>query len=379
MSQILVTAQGPASDFLQMAVKSAAFAALGAACLCGVSGFSTPPALANLDARGGARVAWQGRARRAAAAAPLAMNAEHDILLRAAKGEATERSPVWLMRQAGRYMKEFRAYSNKYPFRQRSETPEIAIELSMQPFRAFGTDGVIMFSDILTPLPSMGIEFDVVKGSGPVIFDPIRSMDQVPLLPLTRLLSPRRRLRRMRQRAGVHGCLTGDAVLAPTLLMCTRGELRAFWTQQQVKKLRAIDDPDKSVPFLREIISSLRKETEGKSTLLGFIGSPFTLAAYAVEGKANKNCFNTKLMMYKDPAIMHAFLDHIAENIAAYAIHQIDCGAQVLQVFESWAHHLGPDDFDIFAKPYADKAIRLIKEKHPNTPIIYFANGNPKS
>ena len=149
--------------------------------------------------------------------------------------------------------------------------------------------------------------------------------------------------------------------------------------QQQVKKLTAIDDPDKSVPFLREIISSLRKETEGKSTLLGFIGSPFTLAAYAVEGKANKNCFNTKLMMYNDPAIMHAFLDHIAENIAAYAIHQIDCGAQVLQVFESWAHHLGPDDFDIFAKPYADKAIRLIKEKHPDTPIIYFANGNPKT
>ena len=111
------------------------------------------------------------------------MNAEHDILLRAAKGEATERSPVWLMRQAGRYMKEFRAYSSKYPFRQRSETPEIAIELSMQPFRAFGTDGVIMFSDILTPLPSMGIEFDVIKGSGPVIFDPIRSMDQVPRVP----------------------------------------------------------------------------------------------------------------------------------------------------------------------------------------------------
>ena len=143
----------------------------------------------------------------------------------------------------------------------------------------------------------------------------------------------------------------------------------------QVKKLTPIDDPDASVPFLREIISSLRKETEGKATLLGFIGSPFTLAAYSVEGKANKNCFNTKQMMYNEPAMLHAFLDHIAENIAAYAIHQIECGAQVLQVFESWAHHLGPDDFDVFAKPYADKAIRLIKEKHPDTPIIYFANG----
>jgi uroporphyrinogen decarboxylase len=115
------------------------------------------------------------------------------------------------------------------------------------------------------------------------------------------------------------------------------------------------------VPFLRDILESLRKETEGKATLLGFIGSPFTLAAYAVEGKANKNCLNTKQMMYNEPAILHAFLDHIAENIAAYASHQISCGAQVIQVFESWAHHLGPDDFDIFAKPYADKAIELIK------------------
>ena len=157
-----------------------AILAVGAACVCGTSAFSAPASIARLDATRGARLAPQARVRRSAAkAGSVSMNADHDILLRAAKGEATDRSPVWLMRQAGRYMKEFRAYSNKYPFRHRSETPEIAIELSMQPFRAFGTDGVIMFSDILTPLPSMGIEFDVVKGSGPVIFDPIRSMDQV--------------------------------------------------------------------------------------------------------------------------------------------------------------------------------------------------------
>lgn len=161
--------------------KRFALLAVGAACMCGASAFSAPPGIARLDvARSSARVVPQFRGpRRAAAKGSVSMNADHDILLRAAKGEATDRSPVWLMRQAGRYMKEFRAYSDKYPFRHRSETPEIAIELSMQPFRAFGTDGVIMFSDILTPLPSMGIEFDVVKGTGPVIFDPIRSMDQV--------------------------------------------------------------------------------------------------------------------------------------------------------------------------------------------------------
>jgi len=245
---------------------------------------------------------------------------DHDILLRAAKGEETNRSPVWLMRQAGRYMKDFRAFSDKYPFRKRSETPEIAIELSLQPFKAFGTDGVIMFSDILTPLPGMGVDFDVVKGKGPVIFDPIRSMDQV-------------------------------------------------------NKLTPIEDPDTSTPFIREILSSLRKETDGKATLLGFIGSPFTLAAYAVEGKANKNCLETKKMMHNNPEILHAFLAHISDNIADYACHQIECGAQVLQIFESWAHHLGPDDFCIFAKPYADQVIAKIKAKHPDVPLIYFANG----
>jgi len=268
-SAIFITPKRP----LEMGKKSVL--AVAAACVCGAAAFSAPAGIVRLDGKAGARLAPQVRARRSAAAEAVSMNAEHDILLRAAKGESTERSPVWLMRQAGRYMKEFRAYSDKYPFRHRSETPEIAIELSLQPFRAFGTDGVIMFSDILTPLPSMGIEFDVIKGSGPKIFEPIRSMDQV-------------------------------------------------------KKLTPIDDPDKTVPFLREILGSLRKETEGKATLLGFIGSPFTLAAYSVEGKANKNCFHTKAMMYNEPAIMHTLLDHIAVNIADYASHQIECGAQVL-------------------------------------------------
>ena len=100
---------------------------------------------------------------------------EHDILLRAARGEAVERTPVWLMRQAGRYMAAFREYSTKYPFRMRSETPEVAIELSLQPWRAFGVDGVVMFSDILTPLPAMGVDFDVVRGTGPVIPQPLRT------------------------------------------------------------------------------------------------------------------------------------------------------------------------------------------------------------
>lgn len=181
-------------------------------------------------------------------ACPVVANADHDIMIRAARGEEVERTPVWLMRQAGRYMADFRAYSEKYPFRMRSETPEIAVELSLQPWRTFGVDGVIMFSDILTPLPALGIDFDVVKGTGPIIGKPLRSMDDV---------------------------------LA----------------------MKPLDDIDSELPFLRTILGDLRKETEGKTSLLGFVGSPFTLVAYAVEGSANRHCIHSKKMMARNPEV----------------------------------------------------------------------------
>eukprot|EP00957_Ditylum_brightwellii_P054996 4168802-Ditylum_brightwellii.AAC.1 len=104
---------------------------------------------------------------------------DRDILVRAARGEVVERTPVWLMRQAGRYMAAFREYSNKYPFRERSETPDMAVELSLQCHRAYGMDGIIMFSDILTPLPTLGIDFDVIRGTGPVISTEIRTEEDV--------------------------------------------------------------------------------------------------------------------------------------------------------------------------------------------------------
>ncbi len=241
------------------------------------------------------------------------------ILLRAARGEDVERPPVWLMRQAGRYMAEFRAYSEKYPFRHRSETPEIAIELSMQPWRAFKPDGVIMFSDILTPLPALGVEFDVVRGKGPVV-EPVRSMEEV-------------------------------------------------------KKLKTLDDPDSSLPFIRPILSTLRKEIEGQSTMLGFIGAPWTLAAYAIEGKSDRHLVVTKQMMTKNPEILHAFLAHLAEALGVYVCHQIDCGAQVVQLFDSWAHHLSPQQFAEFSHPYNERVMEIVRAKYPDAPLIFHANG----
>jgi uroporphyrinogen decarboxylase len=252
---------------------------------------------------------------------------DRDILIRAARGEVTERTPVWLMRQAGRYMAAFRAYSTKYGFRERSETPAMAIELSKQCHKKYGMDGIIMFSDILTPLPTLGIEFDVVAGIGPVISTKIES-------------------------------------------------------EEDVKALNKAEDVDfdESLPFIREILGSLSKEAEESNTaLIGFVGSPFTLASYTIEGKSSKHCLTTKKLMMADEMgedkTMTMFLDTLATMIGNYACHQIECGAQVIQIFESWAHQVSPKLFAEFAKPAAQKAIKIIKDKHPDVPVIYFANG----
>lgn len=249
---------------------------------------------------------------------------DRDILVRAARGEQTERTPVWLMRQAGRYMAAFREYSDLLPFRERSETPDYAVELSLQCHRAYGMDGIIMFSDILTPLPCLGIEFDVVKGTGPVISTVIRTEEDVANLPRLSF--------------------------------------------------------DEELPFIKEILGRLSKEAdEANTSLIGFIGAPFTLAAYTIEGKSSKHCLTTKKMLMADQTgeskAASQFIDKIATMIGEYACYQIEAGAEMIQVFESWAHQLSPALFEAYAKPAAVKAIEIIKAKHPTVPVIYFANG----
>lgn len=218
-------------------------------------------------------------------------------------------------------MAAFREFSDKYPFRMRSETPNIAIELSLQPWRSFKPDGVIFFSDILTPLPALGIEFDVIKGKGPVISDPVRSLERV-------------------------------------------------------KSLRPMLDPSESLPFIQTILSTLRQELKGtEATLLGFIGTPWTLAAYAMEGKSDKDCKETKKIMYHNPQVLHTFLAHLTEALIVYAGYQIESGAQVIQLFDSWAHHLSPEQFSEFSLPYSEKIVHALKLKYPHVPVIFHANG----
>ncbi|MFM7365677.1 MAG: uroporphyrinogen decarboxylase [Cuspidothrix sp.] len=243
------------------------------------------------------------------------------LLLRAARGEKVDRPPVWMMRQAGRYMKAYRDLREKYPsFRERSEIPEVAIEVSLQPWRAFQPDGVILFSDIVTPLPGMGIDMDIAEGKGPIIFSPIR-------------------------------------------------------TQEQINNLRPLN-PETALPFIKTILGSLRQEVGDKSTVLGFVGAPWTLAAYAVEGKGSKTYSIIKNMAFSDPAILHQLLTKLAESIADYVRYQIDCGAQVVQMFDSWAGQLSPQDYDTFALPYQKMVFDLVKQTHPDTPLILLVTGS---
>ena len=244
---------------------------------------------------------------------------ENYKLLQAAQGKKLDRPPVWMMRQAGRYMKVYRDLRQKYPsFRERSENPEIAIEISLQPFYAFKPDGVIMFSDILTLLPGIGISFEIVESKGPIFEVPIR-------------------------------------------------------TQAQIDALTPLE-PEVSLSFICEILNTLRQEVKQQATVLGFVGAPWTLAAYAIEGKSSKDYTVIKKMAYSQPAMLRKFLEKLTSAIATYTCYQIDCGAQIIQLFDSWAGELTPEDFKIFALPYLQRLVREIKTKHPDTPLILYVN-----
>lgn len=246
---------------------------------------------------------------------------EIPYLLRATRGEVLDRPPVWMMRQAGRYMKVYRDLREKHPsFRERSENAELSIEISLQPWKAFRPDGVIMFSDILTPLPGIGIPFDIIESKGPIIDPPIRTLEQI-------------------------------------------------------NQLRVLN-PEESLPFVKTTLQALRSEVKNDAAVLGFVGSPWTLAAYAVEGKSSKDYAVIKRMAFSEPEMLHKLLGILADSIANYVKFQIDCGAQVVQLFDSWAGHLSPMDYDVFALPYQQRVIQQVKATHPDTPLILYISGS---
>lgn len=191
------------------------------------------------------------------------------------------------------------------------------LTFSLQPWRAYGTDGCILFSDILTPFPAMGIDFDILEKEGP--------------------------------------------------------KMKTWTTMDDVNKIKVID-PYKHTPFVAQALKNLRAEVGKKATVLGFVGLPYTLATYMVEGGSSKEYKEIKSLGYQNPAVLHAMLDKLADNIGDYAIFQIENGAQVIQVFDSWAGNLSPLDYDIFAAPYQRKVIDKIKKAHPEVPTIMYIN-----
>mmetsp|Transcript_9631 Transcript_9631/g.14496 ORF Transcript_9631/g.14496 Transcript_9631/m.14496 type:complete len:347 (+) Transcript_9631:158-1198(+) len=212
-------------------------------------------------------------------------------------------------------MQEYRDLCKKYDtFRKRSENAEIATEISLQPWRQYKTDGCILFSDILTPLPGMGVSFNI-KDEGPKLGD--------------------------------------------------------WTTRAQVNQMKTLD-PHKSTPFVGETLRNLRREVKDETTVLGFVGLPFTLASYMAEGGSSSDFTVTKGMMYNSPDVLHTMLRNIEENIANYAQYQIENGAQVIQVFDSWAGTLSPEDYEEFALPYQQRVISRIKKAHPEVPIILY-------
>jgi len=238
----------------------------------------------------------------------------NDVFLRACRREAVEYTPIWLMRQAGRYMKEYREIRRKYDFITMCKTPPIAAEVTLQPVDKLGVDAAILFADILLPLEGMGIDFEFAKNEGPVIYNPVRS-------------------------------------------------------KADVEKIRIIE-PEQDVAYVLEAIKIVRKELEGRVPLIGFSGAPFTLASYIIEGGHSRNYIHAKTLMYTEPETWHLLMDKVADVIIAYLNAQIEAGIQAVQLFDSWVGCLGPADYKNYVQPHSRKVFEGIKG---NVPVIHFS------
>lgn len=238
------------------------------------------------------------------------------LLLRACRGEQVERAPVWLLRQAGRYLPEYRALRQRSSFFELCKTPEKAAEISLLPYRIFGVDAVIIFSDILVPVEAMGARVHLAE-SGPELPEPVREQSQVAAL--------------------------------------------------------EVFDPVARTHFVLETIQRLRALLRDAVPVIGFAGGPWTLACYLIEGKTSKDFSLIKQMMATQPELLRALLDKLAESTRHYLQAQIDAGAQVVQLFETWAGELDRAGFYEFVLPYLQTIIAGLKSS--SVPVILFVKG----
>ena len=241
----------------------------------------------------------------------------NDRFLRACRREAVDATPVWFMRQAGRYMQAYRDLRARYSLLELCRQPDLAVAVTLQPVDAIEVDAAILFSDLLLPFAPMGLDFDFVKGEGPAIERPIRSVEDI------------QRLRRF--------------------------------------------EPREALGHVLETIRSLRRELQGRVPLIGFAGAPFTLASYAIEGGPSSRYDETKTFMYSRPQAWHRLCDYLAATIADYLKAQVEAGAQALQIFDSWAGALSRSDYREFALPHTKRIFDTLAGC--GVPLIHFGVG----
>jgi len=247
---------------------------------------------------------------------------KNDRLLKALMRQPVDRTPVWIMRQAGRYLPEYRATREQAgDFLTLCKTPELACEVTLQPLRRFDLDAAIIFSDILTIPDAMGLELSLEEGRGPVFARPVRDAAAI------------------------------DALRAP--------------------------DPETELGYVMEAIRLTRRELDGKVPLIGFSGSPWTLATYMVEGQSSREFSTIKRLVYDQPALAHRLLEVVADSVAAYLNAQIAAGAQAVMLFDTWGGVLTPRDYRDFSLDYMRRIIAALNrhaEGHA-VPVILFTKG----
>jgi uroporphyrinogen decarboxylase len=236
--------------------------------------------------------------------------------MRACRRESVPYTPIWLMRQAGRYMKEYREVRARMSFLELCKTPALAAEVTVTAAERLGVDAAIIFADILLIIEPMGLQLEFTKGEGPLIHNPVRTVADV-------------------NRLG------------------------------EVEDVAALD-------FVFEAIRETRAALRSDLPLIGFAGAPFTLASYIVEGGASKNYVNTKSLMYNDSGAWHAMMSLVARALIKYLNAQIEAGAQAVQLFDSWVGALGPDDYREYVLPHTQSVIKGVT---PGVPVIHFGTG----
>jgi uroporphyrinogen decarboxylase len=239
------------------------------------------------------------------------------LLVRAARREPVERTPVWFMRQAGRSLPEYRAIRERHEFFEINRSAELTAEVTLQPVRRHHVDAAVMFADIMTPVVAMGAGVELVEGVGPVVAEPVRSL-------------------------------------------------------AAVERLR-IPDPAETVAPVLDAIGIVRRELAPDQAVVGFCGGPFTVAGYLVEGRPSRDFALTKALMYNEPAVWNALMEKLAETFSAYGLAQAQAGADAVQLFDSWVGALSPLDYAEFAAPFSAHVLAALAKAA--VPTIHFGTG----